>query len=282
MLVGDVAQEMRHAGELSRFVDHWDRNSLDEEPHPVLAHLPAVTRGAARTHGQLDGTLGLLAVDVILRAEQVERLPDCFVRRVAKDGLRTVIPRADATLRIRHEDGVVGDVLDQRAVAPFSFAYDLLCLFLAIEILAHLVLAFARAKRGTHQGDERGGADWTLDHAYVSEASYQLRQGSTLASVARQHDDRDVRPHRLRGHTSQQFIRIREQTLFGDDQCAGTGFMQCTQMAHVRAHAAVDLVGGEQLGHRHRIRGGSREYEYAALVRRCPEVLCELTTHFGG
>src|SRR5262249_35631089 len=114
------------ANERAHFVAH----RLDHDARPksalVAAHTPTLDGVFALVCGDLEGPSRFAGLLLFLGIKSTEVPADDFRRRILMDALRTHVPVGDTSIPIKHEDGIVGDSLDDSPKAPFAFHERLL------------------------------------------------------------------------------------------------------------------------------------------------------------
>jgi hypothetical protein len=89
---------------------------IGPEPRTITAHTPALVFDATLQCGNREFAVGLAGREVFRSIEDREVTPNYFVRRISLDFLRAAIPRSYMSRRIKHENRVVRDGVDQQTI----------------------------------------------------------------------------------------------------------------------------------------------------------------------
>ena len=93
---------------------------------PELTAVPAPTPGISLvspiTMGSFEVSLRLTAAEFFLGVEFAKMMAKDLRGRVLLDPLRASVPAGDVTARIEHVNGIIGNALDQQAIAAFAVA----------------------------------------------------------------------------------------------------------------------------------------------------------------
>ncbi len=123
--LGQITRDLAESDQLPGFVAHRRDHDVRREQPAVLAHAPSLLRVAPFGAGQVELVPWMTAVSVLLCVEHGEVLAEDFPCFVALDPLRAGIPAHDVAGGVEHEDGVIGDALDEQAKecrrVPLSF-----------------------------------------------------------------------------------------------------------------------------------------------------------------
>ena len=118
--LGHVAGDVDEAGEGADLIA--DRLDHDARPEQALVapHAPALDDAFALVGGEVQRARRLAALLLLLGVEPAEVLPDDFGGGILVNALRAHIPIGDVTVPVEHENGVIGDALNDGAEAPFA------------------------------------------------------------------------------------------------------------------------------------------------------------------
>jgi hypothetical protein len=117
LALGQVARDLGEADQSSgRFPDRID-DHVRPEAGPVLAHAPAFTLEAPLFGRRAESQVRQSGPPILLRVEAREMLAEDLGLRVALEALRAAVPAGHDPAGIEHVDGIIGDRLDEEAVA---------------------------------------------------------------------------------------------------------------------------------------------------------------------
>jgi hypothetical protein len=110
---GQVARDLGEAHGFTRGVEQTADYDVRPEARAILAHAPALFLEPPFAPNRVEHSLGLAIRAVLGRVEEGEVLTDDLGRLVAFRLARALVPRRHMPGRVEHEDGVVGDRVDQ-------------------------------------------------------------------------------------------------------------------------------------------------------------------------
>ena len=113
VLLGEVAGDLRVAGELALLVVERGDDDVAPEPGAVLAHPPAGVLDAALVAGLRQQPEREAGAPVVVGVEHREAAADGLVGGVALDLLGAEVPGLDDALGVEGDDRVVGHLADQ-------------------------------------------------------------------------------------------------------------------------------------------------------------------------
>src|SRR3954462_2110309 len=126
MLVGEVAGDLRVAGEAALIVVQGSDDRVGPEAGAVLADPPAGVLDAAEGAGLVEELERQAGPAVLVGVEDREVLADDLVGGVALDGLGAGVPGLDDPVPVEGEDRVVANLGDQGPEALFAASQRLL------------------------------------------------------------------------------------------------------------------------------------------------------------
>ena len=118
--LGEVARNLGKADQLAGTVPDRVDDDIGPELRPVLADAPTFLFEFAGALGDFEGALGESFRAIFLGVEAREILADDFGLLVSLETLGARIPARDRTVGVEHVDRIVGDRVDEHAVAAFA------------------------------------------------------------------------------------------------------------------------------------------------------------------
>ena len=134
-----VAQDLEEADRRASVVPQGQQRAARPEPGAVLAHVPALVRGAAFGERELHLGLGCAGLAILGRVDQAPVLAERFSLAPAEQVTSARVPTRDLPVQVGRDDGVVRGALNNLPMARFA--------------LAQRPFALAQPGRGRCEGD---------------------------------------------------------------------------------------------------------------------------------
>src|SRR5208337_4527644 len=123
--LGNVARDFREADQPTAVILERVDHHVGQEATAVLTHAPSLGLIPAIAGGAFERLLRRVRSAVLLGVEPREVLSDDLLGAVALDALCAPVPVGDDAIGIDHVDGIVGDAVDQHAIALLALAQRL-------------------------------------------------------------------------------------------------------------------------------------------------------------
>ena len=120
LAISDVAGDLCEADQVAGVVPDGVDDDARPEATAVLAHPPAFGFEHSLGQGDGEGLLGRSGLLILWAVEAGEVLADDLASRIALEALRARVPTAHNPLRIKHEDGVIADAINEQLEASFT------------------------------------------------------------------------------------------------------------------------------------------------------------------
>ena len=115
--LGQVARHLGKAGQRARRIADGINDDMSPETGAILADPPAFCFELAFARRRFQGAGGQAAGAIFFGIEAGKMLADDFFGRITLETLGAGVPAGDDAAGVQHVDGIVGDRLDQDAVA---------------------------------------------------------------------------------------------------------------------------------------------------------------------
>ena len=114
--LGGVADDVGKTDQIALVVEDRGDRAGDKEQRAILANAPSLDFVLASLDRQLERTVRFASTALVRPIKYAEMLADDFVGGIADDLFRRAVPAGDASCRVEHENGIVGNALDQNLV----------------------------------------------------------------------------------------------------------------------------------------------------------------------
>src|SRR4051812_46171005 len=110
---GDITRDFRKTDQRPPLVENRLRDCVGAEASSILPDTPALGFIPAGGSGGLQDLLGKTISAIFRDKEAGKVLPDDLDVSIARNALRTDIPGCDESVRVEHENGVIGNGVEQ-------------------------------------------------------------------------------------------------------------------------------------------------------------------------
>jgi hypothetical protein len=187
-----------------------------------------------------------------------------LVLLVAEQATHAFVPARGASFQVHHENRIVLHLLDECAKALFACFERAGRLLPGEDQVAGLVLPRARAKGSLGRRHEGNQGRRSLKQRDIAEILHGLAQRRVFRTLARNENDRQVRPRGLVLHVVDERPNVVEdERFFGQDDRAGAAAQFMHEPGDAVDRQARDALLREHLARQLRILSGRRPHQNA-------------------